>query len=111
MNNQVVSFNKDILAEVVDISESGMLCRCPASVDKSLNKIDEIELLNCALGTSITGLHCRLVHSRKKPISPAPQSTMIMNFSLEFLDLTRMKHKQLFQFIKKEGLVNFTLSV
>jgi hypothetical protein len=95
-----LSINDDVLAEAVDISRSGISCKCLASVDILLTKIQKIELLNCELGTSVKGLHGRLVRSNNRPISLASPSTVIMNFSFEFQNLTPIQRKQLFQFIK-----------
>ena len=99
MNKEVLSINEDILAEVVDISESGISLRCLASVAEKLNAIITIEIVDCGMGTSVKDLFCRLVRSSKKVISPASISAMIMNSSFEFLDLTQIKRKQLLQFI------------
>ena len=100
MNKNVLSISEDVLAEVVDISGAGISCKCLASFDKLLAQIHKIELLNCGLGTSVKGLHGRLVRSSIRALSLASPSTMIMNFSLEFQDLTQIKRRQLFQFIK-----------
>ena len=100
VNKDVLSINQDVLAEVIDISNSGMACRCLTSTDKPLTAITEIELLNCELGTSIESLHCRMVRSSNKTISGAFTSTMIMHFSLEFQNITGSQHQQLDQFIK-----------
>jgi hypothetical protein len=109
MNKNILSISEDVLAEVVDISEAGISCKCLASFDKLLIQIYKIELLNCELGTSVEGLHGRLIRSSNRAISLALSSTIIMNFSLEFQDLTQIKRKQLFQFIKYgEGVVSNT---
>jgi hypothetical protein len=101
MNKNILSISEDVLAEAVDISGSGISCKSIAGVDKLLPQIYEIDLLNCELGTSVEGLHGRLVRSSNELISLVVSSTMVMNFSLEFLGLTQIKRKQLFQFIKK----------
>ena len=101
MNKNILSISEDVLAEAVDISGSGISCKSIAGVDKRLPQIYEIDLLNCELGTSVEGLHGRLVRSSNELISLVVSSTMVMNFSLEFLGLTQIKRKQLFQFIKK----------
>jgi c-di-GMP-binding flagellar brake protein YcgR len=100
MNKKVLLINEDILAEVVDISESGISLQCLANVAEKLNKIITIEIVDCGMGTSVEDLFCRLVRSSKKVFSPASFSAMIMNFSLEFLDLSQIKRKQLLQFIE-----------
>ena len=61
---KIISINNDILAEVVDISGSGISCTCLGNIEKPFTCINEIELLNYELGTSVKGLHCRLVRSR-----------------------------------------------
>ncbi len=104
VNKDVLSINQDILAEVIDISACGMSCRCLMSTDKPLTAIAEIELLNCELGTSIECLPCRMVRSSKKNISDAFTSTVIMNFSLEFQDLSGRQCRQLDQFIADNSL-------
>lgn len=103
MNENILSINGDILAEVIDISRSGISCKCLASVDKAITGIDEIELFNCQFGTSVKGLLCKWVRSSIKTISPTSPLMMIMNFSLKFEDLTQIKQEQLFQFIKDGG--------
>ena len=105
MNPDVLSINQDILAEVVDISNCGVSCRCLASSDKPMAAITEIELLNCKIGTSVDCLPCRMVRSSKKTISEAFTSTMIMQFSVEFQNLTGPQRNQLDQFIKDNSLV------
>ena len=104
VNKDVLSINHDILAEVIDISACGMSCRCLMSADRPLTTITEIELLNCELGTSIECLPCRMVRSSKKTISDAFTSTVIMNFGLEFQDLTGRQCQQLDQFIADNSL-------
>jgi hypothetical protein len=104
VDKDVLSINQDILAEVLDISTGGMSCRCLMSTDKPLTAITEIELLNCELGTSIECLSCRIVRSSKKTISDAFTSTVIMNFGLEFQDLTGSQCQQLDQFIADNSL-------
>ena len=101
MNKKVLSINEDILAEVVDISESGISLRCLANVSEKLNKIITIEIVDCGMGTSVEDLFGRLVRSSKQVSFPASLSVMIMDFSLEFLDLTYIKRKQLLQFIEE----------
>ncbi len=103
MNKQIMSISEEVLAEAVDISGSGISCKCLAKDDKLLTEIHTIELLNCELGTSVKGLHSRLV--RRNNIAPASLLMMSLNFSLEFHGLTHTKRKQLFQFIK-EGVMN-----
>lgn len=100
-----MSISEDILAEAVDISGSGISCKCLASADKLLAEIHTIELLNCELGTSVEGLHSRLVRRDNIPVLPALPSMMFLNFGLEFQGLTQTKRKQLFQFIK-DGVMN-----
>jgi hypothetical protein len=104
MNRDILSINQDILAEVLDISNSGMSGRCLTSTSKPLTAISEIDILNCELGSSIEGLPCRMVRSREKPITDALISTMIMYFSLEFQHLTSSQHYRLSQFIKDNHL-------
>jgi len=111
VNKDVLSINQDILAEVIDISKSGMACRCLTSTEKPLTAITEIELLNCELGTSIESLHCRMVRSSNKTISGAFTSTMIMHFSLEFQNITGSQHQQLDQFIKDNCLLEADVSL
>ena len=111
VNRDVLSINQDILAEVLDISNSGMSCQCLTSTQKPLTAVTEIDLLNCELGTSIEGLSCRMVRSSKKTISDALTSTMIMNFSLEFQHVTRKQHSILDKFIKDNHLVAATISL
>ena len=110
VNKDVLSINKDILAEVLDISNCGMSGRCLTSTHMPLTAITEIDILNCELGTSIEGLPCRMVRSSKKTISDALTSTMIMNFSLEFQHLTRNQNFKLDQFIKDNHLVEAKVS-
>ena len=70
-NKNILFVSEDILAEVVDVSESGISCKFLAGFDKLLTQIHQIELLDCELGTSIEGLHVRLVRSSNKTI-PLP---------------------------------------
>ncbi len=105
MNNNIMSISEDILAEAVDISGSGISCKCLASAGKLLPKIQTIELLNCELGTSVKGLHSRLVRCDDIQVLPVSPSMMFLNFSLEFQGLTQIKRKHLFQFIK-DGAMN-----
>lgn len=99
-NKNILFVNKDILAEVVDVSGSGISCAFLARYDRIFTQIHQIQLLDCELGTSIEGLHGRLVRSSNKAISFASPLMMIMNFSVEFQDLTQLQSKRLFQFIK-----------
>ncbi len=103
MNENVLSISEDILAEVLNISRSGISCQCLASVDEAITRIEEIELFNYQLGTSVNGLLCNWVRSSIKTISPTSPLTMVMDFSLNFQDLTQIKQRQLFQFIKDGG--------
>jgi len=105
MNKNILSISEDILAEVVDISGSGISCKCLASADELLAEIHIIDLLNCEFGTSVKGLHSRLVRRDYIPVWLTSPSMMILNFSLEFQGLTQTKRKQLFQFIK-DGAMN-----
>lgn len=104
MNEEILSISEGVLAEAVDISGSGISCKCLANDEKLLAEIHTIELLNCELGTSVKGFHCRLVRYNNIAVSPASQA-MMLNFSLKFQELTQTKRKQLFQFIK-DGVMN-----
>ncbi len=101
MNKDLLSISEDVMAEVVDISGSGISFQCPTVVGKRIKKIDKILLLNCQFGTSVEELTCRLVHSSNKVDSQTLPATMIMNCGLEFHLLSQIKHRQLIQFIKK----------
>jgi hypothetical protein len=104
LNKDVLSINQQILAEVMDISRSGIACQCLMSTQKALPDFHEIELLNCELGTSIESLPCKMVRSDKKYILDAFTSTMIMSFSLEFKDLTEKQARELARFIQDNSL-------
>jgi len=104
LNKDVLSINQEILAEVMDISKSGVACQCLMSTRKSLPDFVEIELLNCELGTSVECLPCRMVRCNKKFILDAFTSTMIMSFSLEFKNLTAAQRKELARFIRNNSL-------
>jgi len=99
-NKNILCISEDILAEVVDVSGSGISCKFLARCDKLLAQTHLIELLDCELGTSIKGLFGRLVRCSNKAISLASPLMMIMNFSLEFQNLTQIQRKQLFHFIE-----------
>jgi hypothetical protein len=99
-NKNILFISEDILAEVVDVSGSGISCKFLARFDKLLGQMHQIELLDCELGTSIKGLYGRLVRFSNKAICLASPLMMIMNFSLEFQDLTQIQQKRLFQFIE-----------
>ena len=104
VNQDVLSVNQDILAEVIDISECGISCRCLAYTAIPLDTNIEIGLLNCELGTSIEYLPCRIVRRSKKAILDDFASTIIMNFSLDFMNLASKQLKLLGQFIKDNSL-------
>ena len=101
MHENVWFISKDVSAEVVDISESGMSLRYLAGIDKPPGRIASFELFNFELKTSFNGGLCRLVRSSSKAFSPASPATMIIHFSLEFMDLTQINCKQLLQFIQE----------
>jgi hypothetical protein len=111
MSKNVLAINQDILAEVIDISNGGMACQCLSSTDRPLAVISDIEILNCELGTSIEGLSCRMVRSSNKTISDTFTSTMIMNFIIEFQNVTSKQFKQLDQFIKDNSLLEAAASI
>lgn len=100
MNENVLSIGEDVLAEVEDISVSGISFRYQTSADDQVRKAFDIMLLNCQLGTSVEGLSGRLIRSGDKTISPGLPSTMIMHCGLEFHNLNQMKRQQLRKFIK-----------
>ena len=110
VTQDVLSVNQDVLAEVIDISECGISCQGLTYTAKPLATIIEIELLNCELGTSIDCLPCRIVRRSKKAIFDEFASTMIMNFSLEFTNLTSKQLKLLGQFIKDNSLSEVEMS-
>lgn len=101
MNKDILTINVDVMAEVVDISRSGLSFQCPTIIGKIVNKLEKILLLNCRSGSSVDELTCRLVRSNNKVSAETLPARMIMNCSLEFLHLSRIKRKQLFQFIKE----------
>ncbi len=104
VNKNVLSVGEDILGEVLDISNCGIGGQCLASADNPLDEINEIEILNCDIGSSVEGIRCKLVRSRGKNISDAVTSTMVVNFGLEFSRLTEIQRKKLHQFIKDNTL-------
>lgn len=104
MNEEILSISEGVLAEAVDISGSGISCKCLANDEKLLTEIHTIELLNCELGTSVIELQCRLVRCNKIVVSPASATTML-NFSLKFQKIGQNKRVQLLQFIK-DGAMN-----
>jgi c-di-GMP-binding flagellar brake protein YcgR len=101
INKNLLSISEDVMAEVVDISGSGISFQFPAIAGKRLKKIDKILLLDCQFGTSVEDLTCRLVRSSNTINAQTLPATMIMNCGLEFYLLSRIKYKQLIQFIKK----------
>ena len=98
VNKNILSISEDVLAEVIDISKSGFSCKCLIRNDKQIPNITLIELLDCKLGTSVEGIPCRIVHSRKN-IQDTSLSTMIMNLGLEFRNLTPSQDELVDQFI------------
>lgn len=108
VNKNVLSISQNMLAEVLDISTCGMGCQCLAVSEKPLEKIDEIEILNCEIGTSVEGIPCKLVRSRERAISDALTSTIIINFGVEFQNLTESQRKKLHQFIRDNSLPEAT---
>ncbi|MFH0784290.1 MAG: PilZ domain-containing protein [Pseudomonadota bacterium] len=101
MSKDVLSISEDVMAEVVDISGSGISFKFPAIVGKRMNKIENILLLNCQLGIAVEELTCRMIRSSNYIISKTLPAKMIMNCSLEFQNLSKIKRKQLFQFIEE----------
>ena len=90
-----LSANEEILAEIIDISNCGISCRCLTGNNK-LPGIIEMGLLNCTFGKSVENLSCRMVRSNRVT---ANRKTFV-DFSLEFLNLTSRQLSQLDQFIK-----------
>ncbi len=108
VNKDVLSISKDILAEVIDISPSGMGCKCLRNSDIPLSQINEIDIMNCEVGTSVEGLQCKLVRSSEKTISDALTSTIIVDFGIEFIGASESQRKQLHKFIKENSLFETT---
>jgi c-di-GMP-binding flagellar brake protein YcgR len=104
MSKNVLSISKDTLAEVLDISPCGMGCKCLRDSAVPLTQVTEIEIVNCDADTSVEGLRCRLVRVRERKISDALPSTMIVNFGLEFGQVTQAQKQQLDTFIKENVL-------
>ncbi len=104
VNKDVLSISQDILAEVLDISASGIGCQCLTNTEKMPIEINEIEILNCELGTSVEDIPCRLVRSSKKTIHNGLTSTMILNLGLEFHGLSESQRKGLRRFIGDNSL-------
>ena len=113
MNGNVLSISDDVLAQVVDLSGSGISFQCPTIVGEKMNKIGKILLLNCQFGTSVEELACKMVRSSNKINSQTLPAKIIMNCSLEFENLSKSKRKQLFQFInecsKQENVMQKTI--
>lgn len=84
VNRYVVSFNQDILAKIVDISNCGISCRCITHNLKLLPTVTKIGLLNCDLGTTVENLACRVV----RIFQETGESKTFVNFCLEFENLT-----------------------
>jgi hypothetical protein len=101
MNKNVLTINDDVLAEVMDISRSGISFQCPAIVGQTTYKFEKVSLFNCRSGASVDELTCRLVRSSNKVFAETLPAKMITNCSLEFGRLSKIKRKQLFQFIKE----------
>ena len=96
MNTYALSVNQDILAEVIDISNSGLSCRSLTSKDTPWPTVIEMGLLNCTFGKSVENLSCRMIRSNRVTTN----RKTFMNFSLEFQNLTSWQRNQLDQFIK-----------
>ncbi|MDR3630713.1 MAG: PilZ domain-containing protein [Desulfocapsaceae bacterium] len=104
VHKNILSLSQDILAEVIDISRSGMSCQCLINTDIPLTAVNEIELLNCELGTSLACIPCRVVRSCKVNIFDSQSSTMIMHFGLAFNNLSAMQEEQIDLFIQDNSL-------
>lgn len=98
-HENVLAFNEDTLAEVIDISSGGISCRCLTSIDNPIAAVTHIDVLNCDQGTSVQGLTGKMIRSSEKAISESLSSTRIFYFSLQFTDMNDNQFVQLFQFI------------
>ena len=96
MSTYALSANQDILAEVLDISNSGISCRCLTCDDAPLPAVTELGLLDCTFGKSVENLACRVVRSSRE----TSQRKTFVNFSLKFENVTSNQRHQLEQFIK-----------
>ena len=96
MNTYALSASQDILAEVLDISNSGINCRCLTCDDAPLPAVTEVGLLDCTFGKSVENLVCRVVRSSRE----IGKRKTFVNFSLKFENVTSEQRNQLDQFIK-----------
>ena len=96
MSTYALSANQDILAEILDISNSGISCRCLTCAEAPPPAVTEMGILDCTFGKSVENLACRMVRSSRETMN---RKTFV-NFSMEFENVTSEQRNQLEQFIK-----------
>lgn len=68
---EVLVFNKDMFAKVMDISEGGLYCRIPLPKNNKLYPAIDLEILNCTTGHHLKNIHGKVVRC-ETPVQTIP---------------------------------------
>lgn len=99
MGQDALLYNRDVFAEIVDISMGGIACQCLVHGEDYGAPMTDIDLLDCDAGMHVKGLSCRLVRDREVPLQDAVGLTHMHTWFLEFTDLSERQREQLAWFI------------
>lgn len=100
VNDNILVYNENSFAQIIDFSKGGLAFRYLTSRDDSPDKNCNIGLLNSVSGNHLSDIPCQLIRTDETgPIHPAG-STVIRTYALKFKDMTDAKRKEINDFFK-----------
>ena len=100
VNQDTLMYNNDSLAEILDISFGGFVCKGQVGSDDQQALLTDVELLNCTIGQNINGLRCRKVRSHRAIQDAESAGYLSSDYGFEFVQLSPGQVTELRRFIE-----------
>ncbi len=97
--DSLIMYNEKMYAEIIDISKGGLLCKCRVSPKKMFSPVFDVEILDRDSGKFIKGLSGVLVRCAQLQPKESNATDVILDFGIEFKNMTEEKENLLDQFI------------
>lgn len=99
-NGSLLIFNDKMYAEVLDVSVGGLACRSRVNPNKILSPVFNVEILDRESGGFLKGLSGAIIRCTEQILPDEKGRESVLNFGVEFKNLTEKKKQHLGDFIQ-----------